>query len=433
MKQKIGKYFKNNYCLLIVLLIYGLISFLAVKQLGINYNINSDDLSYIKSGIRFFTEGKITMHGVVSAQIMPGLTFFISFLCLIFGTGIKLIYSLKILYFIFGGISIIYLYKSIRLYSNQYIAGLCSLFMLTPDYIWTNNLILTETPFIMFQMILIYYSLKLSQTQKNSAYIMIVISYIACVFIRPTIGLFPLFLFIFLLLSKYNFKKLIKQGIIALIVLLVVLTPWIVRNYKVFDKFIPLTYGMGNPLLLGTYQGIGYPLDEELDYTKNVYDKIDDKMRFHLENPDDNKSLYKYYLLEYDGLVAKYRMQEWWKNDKINMLKSYFIYKPYYMLYTTFYWQPIFGIGEAWILLFHKLELVICLIASIIIIVLKKYWKELIFLMGFYLYNIALYSYSFAYGRYALALYPIRFIIIGIGITIISNYIKDRRCKNEKN
>jgi len=433
MKQKIINYLKNNYCLLIVLFIYLLLSLLTIKQLGINYSINSDDMSYIKSGIRFFEEGKITMHGAVSAQIMPGMTFLISGLCVIFGTGSTLMIALKILFFIFGGISIIFLYKSVKMFTNQFVAGMASMFMLTPDYLWTNNVILTETPYIMLQMILIYYSFKLAKNRKNSSYIMIIISYILCLFIRPTIGLFPLFLFIYLLLNKYDFKKLIKQGFIAAGVLICVLTPWIIRNYNIFDKFIPLTYGMGNPLLLGTYQGIGYPLDEELDYNTKVYNKIDEKMKFHLENPEENKALHKYYLLEYDGLVAKYRMQEWWNKDKISMLKSYLIYKPYYMLYTTFYWQPIFGIGEAWILLFHKLELVICLIASIIIIVLKKYWKELIFLMGFYLYNIALYSYSFAYGRYALALYPIRFIIIGIGITIISNYIKDRRCKNEKN
>lgn len=47
--------------------------------------------------------------------------------------------------------------------------------------------------------------------------------------------------------------------------LLAFMLPWSVRNYKQFRAFIPTTYGIGNPLLLGTYQGEGYPTDEEVD------------------------------------------------------------------------------------------------------------------------------------------------------------------------
>lgn len=46
-----------------------------------------------------------------------------------------------------------------------------------------------------------------------------------------------------------------KQAIISIGIGLIVLGPWWARNYIQFDKFIPLTAGAGNPLLLGTYQG----------------------------------------------------------------------------------------------------------------------------------------------------------------------------------
>lgn len=430
--MKIKEWIKNNYTLLIVLLLYLIISILAVKELGFDYTINSDDLSYINSGITFFKEGIITMHGVISAQIMPGLTFLIAFFCCFFKTGSMLIISLKIFYIIMFLITIIYLYKTIRLYTNQYIASICSFCLLTPDFIWTNNLILTETPYILFQMMLIYYSLKLVKDNSWISYIMIVISYICALFIRPTIALYPLFLFIYLLLNKYDFKKMIIQGLIALSILLCLLVPWTIRNYKEFNSFIPLTYGMGNPLLLGTYQGYNYPLDEELDYDI-VYEKLDEKVKNNLENKEENSKLARYYSLEYDGIKAKYRMQEWWNKDKISMLKSYLIFKPKILLVTTFYWEEIFNISENLIVLFHKIELCICGILCLFMIFMKKYYKELILLLGFYIYNILLYSYSFAYGRYALALYPIRFIIIGLGIKVMIDYLKNRRFKIEKN
>ena len=432
MKTKILKWLKENYCLIILLTLGLVLSILALKELGFQYTINSDDLSYINSGITLFKKGILTMHGPISAQIMPGLPFLISIFCFIFGTGKLMIAALKIAYIIFLLITIIYSYKTLRLFANQYIASICSLLLLTPDFIWTNNLILTESPYLLFQTILIYYSLKLVIKQDKLSFVMIIISYICCLFLRPTIALFPIFLIIYLIIKKYNIKKIFKQSLILIVASVCALIPWTIRNYKQFEKIIPLSYGMGNPLLLGTYQGHNYPLDEELNYKIAIYDKLDKKMRYYLENPDIDTKWTKYYALKYDELVAKYRMQEWWKKDKIDMLKSYLIFKPKILLGTTFYWESIFNVSEHTIEIFHKLEFIICSVASLIIIFTKKYWKELIFLLGYYIYNIILYSYSFAYGRYALMLYPIRFIIIGLGITAIINYIKKGEI-NEKN
>lgn len=430
MKQKLKYWLKENYCLLILLVIGLIISLLALNSLGFKYTINSDDISYINSGIKLYEKGIITMHGPVSAQIMPGLTILISSLCFIFGTGNLLIISLKILYIIMFLTTLIYSYKTINLFTNKFIASICSLFLLTPDFIWTNNLILTETPYILFQSMLLYYSLKLGNNHNSKiAYIMIIISYICALFIRPTIALYPIFLFIYLILKKYDLKKLLKQVIIALIILILFLTPWIIRNYKVFNKFIPLTYGAGNPLLLGTYQGYNYPLDEELYYKLNVDDKLDKKMSYYLENYDKDNKWSKYYSLEYDEIKAKYRMKEWWKKDKISMLKSYLIFKPKILLGTTFYWDTLFNVPEHLLELFHKIMFIILLISSLIIIFTKRYFKELVLLLSFYIYNIFIYSYTFAYGRYALTLYAIRYIVIGLSVISLILYVKERKLK----
>ncbi len=79
------------------------------------------------------------------------------------------------------------------------------------------------------------------------------IYYILAVFIRPTIGIFPIFLFVFLILKNIILNFLIRQCIIAGIILLLCLIPWTYRNYKIFNHFIPLTYGTGNPTAFRTY------------------------------------------------------------------------------------------------------------------------------------------------------------------------------------
>ena len=251
------------------------------------------------------------------------------------------------------------------------------------------------------------------------------------VFIRPNIGIFPLFIFIFLLLKRYDYKLLLKQCLIAGIVLIVCLTPWTYRNYKIFEKFIPLTYGTGNPLLLGTYQGVGYPLDEELDYEKNVDEKMSKEMKYYLENREVKEYMTKYYSLEYDGMKAKYRMHEWWNRDKKSMLKSYLYYKPRENFYNYFYWDTVLNVSSNLLVKIRKIEIVMFLISSLLILFDKKKIKEWLFLMLVYASQIALYSYTFAFSRYAISMFFIRYIIIGLGFGIIYNFIKRRSQKNE--
>ena len=431
-KNKKKSLLLDNWCILVVLIISLILHILALKELGFNYSLNSDDADYIKSGIVFLQTGKITMHDVLSAQIMPGMTFLIAFMALIFGVGSKLIISLKILWLIIGLLTVYTVYKTIRLYSNQYIAAISCLFFLAADYIWMDNLILTETPYILLFSLLIYHTLKLSMKANKKDYILIVIYYILAVFIRPTIGIFPIFLFIFLILKKYNFKLLIRQCIIAGIILLLYLIPWTYRNYKVFDHFIPLTYGMGNPLLLGTYQGSGYPTDEELDYVKNVDEKMPAEMKYYLHNPDKKDYMTKYYSLEYDGLKAKYRMHEWWNKDKISMLKSYLIYKPLQNFENYFYWDTIMGISDNQLNVIRKVEIILFVISSILIFINKKRIKEWLFLILTYGSQIAIYSYTFAFSRYAISMFFIRYIVIGIGILSFCEIYKSRRGKKNE-
>lgn len=430
-KDKIKSLILDNWCVLIVIIISLILHILALNELGFNYTLNSDDASYIQSGIIFLETGKITMHGVISAQIMPGMTFLIALVALVFGTGSGLMVALKIIWMLMGITTIYVVYKTIKLYTNNYIATIPCLFFLAIDYIWMDNLILTETPYILLFSLLIYHTLKLSQNVNTKDYILIVIYYILAVFIRPNIGIYPIFLVIFLLLKKYNFKLLMKQCLLAGIILLMCLVPWTYRNYKVFGKFIPLTYGMGNPLLLGTYQGVGYPLDEELDYIKNVDEKMSKEMKYYLDNPMEKDYMTKYYSLEYDGMKAEYRMHEWWSRDKKSMLISYLYYKPMENFYNYFYWDTVLNISSGSLLIVRKIEIILFGICSLIILIDKKKIKEWLFLILVYGSQIALYSYTFAFSRYAISMFFLRYIIIGLGIDIAYNKFKKWRKKCE--
>ena len=292
-----------------------------------------------------------------------------------------------------------------------------------------DNVILSETPYMMCFIWLIYFSIKLVNEKKWKYFWWIISLYIVSIFLRANIGIFPIFLFIYMLLKKYEFKLIMKQGLIGALMVLAVLTPWTIRNYNIFHKFIPLTCGIGNPLLLGTYQGYHYPEDYQIDYKTNVEDKYTDEMKYYLydTNVDKYDPMRGYYLLIKDELKAKYRMQFWWQNNKKGMLSDYLRYKPTLLLWNTFYRENDLLIPETVNETIRKVDFVVACLMSIIVLVNKKYWKELIFIGSIYVSQILVFSYTFAYSRYGQTLYFLRFIIIGMGIQCIYDYIKNKK------
>lgn len=428
--KKIIETIKNNKIFCIVFCISFILHVLATINLGINYSINSDDIRYIESGITLFETGTLTIYGTETAQIMPLLSMFIALIYSVVQSKTILIIILKIGYLIFSLLSLIYLYKTIKLFANKNIAAFTSALLLTLDFIWMDNIILTETPFIMFFIILVYNSLRLASTLNIKNYVMIIISYLACLYLRPAIILYPIFLFIYLLIKKYDFKILVKQTVIGFGIVVLCLIPWWIRNYKLFNDFIPLTNGAGNPMYLGTYQGYNYPLDEELDYTVIEKDMSQEMKAYLNGSKYDDPHMLNYYALKKDSMIAKYRIEKWWQKDKLAFLVSYFCYKPAIMLISSFYWENLFGIPRIVNIIIHAIELLVCFIASIIIIKDKKYSKELLLLAMVYFYLLFGSAMAFAFSRYAMPTYFLRFIVIGIGINIIyQKYQKKKEMK----
>lgn len=420
-------YIKENKLICIILLISLALHIGAFITLGFNYNLESDDTSYIESGIYFKNNLSIIMHGVQSAQIMPGMTYLIALISYFFGEGLTLIIALKIIWMLMGLLSILGVYKITRLFSNKFFSALAASLMLAIDFVWMDNIILTETPFMFGFIFLIYSSIMLGKTQNKKYFCQIIIFYMFCLLLKANIAPYPIFLILYLLLKKYNTKLLLKQMLIAGIVLSMFFIPWIIRNYIVFDRFIPLTYGGGNPLLLGTYQGYDFPEDDEEAYNKYIeenYDEYDIMNKYLNDEMTEKLYMKKYYSLEKDGLIAKYRMKQWWNNNKISMLKSYLIYKPSVNIYNTFYWEEVFNIPGTFILKLRKIDIILTIICGISILLSRKHFKELLFLTVNYVFQIAVYSYTFAFDRYGQTLLFIRFIIIGIGLQVIYDFIK---------
>lgn len=419
-RNKITEFIKENKIVLLIMILLFLIRALAMVDLGVKYSLNSDDLSYVVSGIEFQKTGTITMHGVISAQIMPGMTILIGILAFIFGDGNLLWLVLKLVWITMGCINAFLAYKCVRIFAPKWCGIITLLLFFSPDFIWMDNLILTETPFTLGLVGMIYSTLMMGKTQEKKYFWICLSMYMFALMFKANIGIYPVFAFIYLLLVRYDFKILIKQGIIIGVVLLCFIIPWSIRNYKIYNTFIPLTYGSGNPKLLGTYQGVGYPSDEELDYKTNVDEVVKEKFKKYYEDgSSENPCIQKYISLETDGIKAKYRQSEWWKSNPISLILSYLILKPLDMMKSVFYWDEVFSINKLILQMINSINWIVCILCLYTGIILKRRLAEMFLLISVYLGNILIYATTFSFDRYAAPFTTLRFIFIGIGIYLI--------------
>lgn len=409
-----------------------------LSRLGASYNIGSDDISYIKSGITLYRTGTVTMHGVISAQIMPGLPAIIALFCSIFGTGSGLWLPLKVAWCIMGTLAAFFTYLAIREKAPAYAAIIASLFFFAPDFAWQDNVILTETPYLFLVSLYLYGVMRMGNRKDRAGFaIMAISAYLAFLLKAQALCLFFLPLPYFWI-KKYPSTRLYVQAFMVFVALLAFMLPWSVRNYKHFRNYIPTTYGIGNPLLLGTYQGVGYPSDDEV--SRQPF--IDETFAEHafLKDKDGNFApKYKsYFGLLIDEKLARARMVYWWKHDRDSMLKSYLWLKPKSMIGASFYWDEVIPHTKYAIIQLRTLGFYLAMAAAPAVLLARKYRAEAFFVLFAYLVQVYMYAYAFVFDRYAQTLLPFRFMAIGFLISAaaaiiesLMRYIRGKRAYRE--
>lgn len=429
--QRIRAFFAENKAALIVLALLFLFRFAMIYETGIEYSLQSDDLSYVKSGIHFANTGTITMHNdYPSAQIMPGMTVLIGIFSLIFGEGKLLWLVLKLLWAAMGTLCAWYIYKSVILFAPKWCGVVAMLPLFRPDYLWMDSILLTETPFLLSLVMMVYYTFKMGKENKGYRnFIGCMLAYLFGLMLKANIALYPLFALVYLLIVKYDKKLLFKQCVILACAVLCFVIPWSIRNYIQFHRFVPLTYGAGNPTLLGTYQGRGYPTDESLDYETNVDDVVKKEFaEFYDENGNVLPQYEKYVSLQADGVKASYRQKVWIESDPVGFLYSFLVLKPQAMMNSIFYWRTSFGIGADILYKLPFLEILLCIFTAVAALIMKKYRSQIFYVLALYIGNVYIYAATFSFDRYNASLVYLRYIAIGIGLTAIIPLIR-KGCK----
>lgn len=402
-------------------------------ELGPMYCSGADDINYVPSGIFFADTGILAYDNipVQSALIMPGMPLVIGFVSLIFGDGVALWASLKVLWSLFGTLTALYVYKTVTLSSPKWCGLVTILSFLLPNLAWMNNVILTETPYALALTMCIYYTVLMGRSSDRRYFVAYLFSVLFGLLFRSNMLAMFAFSAAYVLLVRKSARchEFIRRVLFTCGVLVILLAPWAVRNYIQFDAFVPMTYGVGNPLLLGTYQGENFPSDESLDYETNVYAVVREKYAKYFDSAGNVvEARHEEYLKEQtDAIKAKYRISEWLKSDPLSYIKSILFTKPRFTITWVWYWTGVMGVDIEPLHLASQINFVLCCVAVALSLVLKKCRREVFLLCLVYWGNMLVNSFGFMSDRYAAMYMPARYILMGIGFYLMAESARQLR------
>lgn len=376
---------------------------------------NNDDVKYLRSAQTLIDTGKFTYAdpNTSTVFIMPGLVFALVPFVAIFGK-LGAIVAFRIFSAILQTITlyVIYLLFKKVFNSNKIAFVTVVLNLLYIANVYVTTLLLSETIFIALLMNLMYLCIFAVEKKSKKLYAISGVVWAISVLFKPIMLAFPLVVFVLMIINKYTIKQMAMYGIIPLVILIVCMTPWWIRNYIVFEQFIPLTLSSGNPKLQGAY----------IDYNKNPPYK--NEMDFSNVGEYGNEIMNNETELKRADVVIKYNLE----NNTLDYIYWVTIGKTFENFKAPFIWYELYGIEYSIYNLVHFVMLIMGIIGIGITIFAKEYRQNnlkyvLISLIIFF--NVVHLPY-YCFSRYVYPVMPIMIGFAAITLLYVMNIMKGK-------
>ena len=376
--------------------------------LGSLEEMNNDDVKYLRSANTLLETGMLTYKNPdePTVFIMPGIVFVLAPFVEIFGM-VGAITPFRIFNAIIqtGSLYMIFLLAR-KMFNNKVAIVALILSAIYIPNIYMTNLLLTETMFLFFFMLLCLIVLHGLEKKELKYYIVGGIVWGLAALFRPSIGLFPLVILGMWVVKKYSVQEMFKFGLAASVTFILVMSPWWIRNAVVFDTFIPFTLSTGNPMLLGMFEW--NQVDEELIKQLNT-----DNLQYTGNEIIDNDIQ-----LEMAHKVFKHKLKE----NPISYLAWHTIGKVGMNFAQGYIMKPVYGLSYAQLIFQHELYVVLAVIVLILAGIYKdkNQWKW--FAIFVILYFIAVHLPFLAYSRY---MYPVMPFVIILASSLVNMVAKE--------
>jgi len=283
-----------------------------------------------------------------------------------------------------------------------------------PMFVFYQGLLLSETIFNTFLICAIFYMYKWKKQglliDKN--FFFSNLFFIAAIYTKGTIALFhPIAIFLFYLVNSNtkNRKKISYIFLLSIVCYIALLLPWSLRNYQIFNSFVPFTTSSSANLYLGANVanksgGVDWAKDVELDFVKSTEQL----------GEIEKSKVYKEKALNFIVDHPKEYFYLMWKK----FIRLYSIV-PNHESYQGFFYSFILSVSYGPVLFFF--------IASIFIF--YKMWRELIPIYLLVLYFTAIHILFISSIRYRLPLEPFMILLASAACEKLYHRIGLCKCK----
>lgn len=387
--------------------------------LGSYEKLNNDDVKYVNSAKILLNKYTIAYNSGEdpSTFIMPGMPVVLAGLMLIFGQGDEAVVAFRVLQAALQAFSIYLIFIAANQLFNSRAAIIASIAtaLYLPDY-FSSGAILSETMFRTLFILLICFSLLALKSQQTKYYVIgAVIVGLACYF-KPHTVLFPAVWFFLWLVQRVSWKTIVKHTAVISLTMILLLSPWWIRNFIMFDKFIPFTQSAGNPMLLGAIIHYEAP-------SKAFFDA-------HPEYEGSSDNLF----VGSDTALAETAQKIvifGFKNEPLKYLKWYTVDKVLGLYALPYYWKTVFGVN-IWITGIYHVVFMLLGAAGLLIMLMQAFRKKMIpylFLLLSLAYFTVIYVPFVAFNRYGYPSVFLIFLAAGFFIDLAVARYQSRRVK----
>ena len=240
------------FTLFAVILVWRLLWVLLVEP----HALVKDAVLYDNAARWFMDTGTFSVNASLnaSAWVVPGYSFFLSIVYWVFGFGSSSLTAVRFIQVILSVLTILVIYRvALRLQGRKLGIAFVVLAALYPPFLLANEYLLTEVLYTFSLSLVVLFGFRLLEkaSWKNALAFGVLLALSA--YVRPPAAIWGMVPFL-LLLKKVPFKRLAALSAVALVAFCLCLSPWWIRNARIYDRFVPFTTNTGFTLVRGTYE-----------------------------------------------------------------------------------------------------------------------------------------------------------------------------------
>ncbi len=374
--------------------------------LGSFEHYDDDDVKYLRSARTFVETGKLT-YGYPDEPtvfIMPGITLFLTPFVALFGEK-GAVMPVRI---VFAGLQVFNLYMvfliSRKIFNSKVALITMALSLFYLPNIYVSTVVLTEVPAYTAFLLMIYFLICGAQTKSKRMFFVCGTMWAVSVMFRATMAVMGIVILAYLLFKKIEIKYMVKYAVYLIIPFIIIMSPWVIRNFAMFDSFIPFTVSTGNPKMQGAV----------IDYSTEEREKLLAAVSAH--NVDYGETEISADAAEHEiaNRFFKYNI----KNNTAEYVYWYTVGKTVRNFSLPYMWYPIYSGTYLPITIYHRVLLALFVAGTLIMIIKKRVNAETgMLLTAIIVFNVIHLPY-YCFSRY---MYIVMCFIIMIAADVLYN------------